>query len=90
MDDLHPKVDPSVPTVLAGDFNTVFDHSVDWVGSDPSDSSRKSSSSLRGLFDACCAIDIWRYFHPSSSGFTWTRWNGSLASPIDLFGVPYV
>lgn len=90
LDDLHPKIDPSIPTILAGDFNTVFDRSVDRLGSDPADSSRESSSSLRDLFDACCSIDIWRYLHPSSSSFTWTRWNGSLASRIDLFGVPYV
>ena len=90
LDDLHHKVDPSVLTVLAGDFNTVFDCSVDRFGSDPSDSSRESSSSLQGLFNACCITDVWRYLHPSSPGFTWTRWNGSLASHIDLFGVPYV
>lgn len=53
LDDLHAKIDPSVPTILAGDFNTVFDHSVDRFGSDPVDSSRESSSSLRDLFDAC-------------------------------------
>ena len=45
---------------------------------------------FRDLFDACCVVDIWRYLHPSSSSFTWTRWNSSLASRIDLFGVPYV
>ena len=90
LDDLHASIDPSVPTILAGDFNTVFDRSVDRFGSDPTDSSRESSSSLRDLFDACCIIDIWRYLHPSSSAFTWTRWNGSFASRIDLFGVPYV
>ena len=71
-----------MPTALAGDFNTVFDHSVDRVGSDPSDSSRESSSSLQGLFDASCVTDIWSYLHPSSSGFTWTRWNSSLASRV--------
>ena len=90
LDDLHASIDPSVPTILAGDFNMVIDHSVDRFGSDPADSSRESSSSLQDLFDACCVIDIWRYLHPSSSAFTWTRWNGSFASCIDLFGVPYV
>ena len=90
LDDLHTRVDPSVPTILSGDFNTVFDRSLDRAGSDPSDSSRESSSSLLNLFDSCCVIDIWRYLHPSTPGFTWTRWNGSLASRIDLVGVPYV
>ena len=90
LDDLHSRIDPLVPTILSGDFNSVVDHSLDRAGSDPCDSSRESSSSLLNLFDCCCVIDIWRYLHPSSSGFTWTRWNGSLSSRIDLFGVPYV
>ena len=84
------KVDPSVPTILCGDFNTVFDQSVDRFGLDPSDLSRESFSSLQDLFDACCTVDIWRYLHPSSSGFSWTRWDGSRASCIDLCGIPYV
>ena len=29
LDDLHPRIDPSVLTVLTGDFNTVFDRSLD-------------------------------------------------------------
>ena len=90
LDDLYTRLDPSIPTILAGDFNTVFDRSLDRAGSDPSDSSQESSSSLSNLFDSCCIIDIWRYLHPSSPGFTWTRWNGSSASRIDLLGVPYV
>ena len=87
--DLHSKIDPAIPTILCGDFNEVFDRSVDRAGSDPSVSSRDSSSSLKYLFDDCCVVDIWRYLHPSSVGFTWTRWDGSLASRIDLFGVPF-
>ena len=87
MDDLHSKIDPSIPTVIAGDFNTAFDRSIDRFGSDAADSSGKSSSSLWDLFNACCVVNIWRYLHPFSSSFMWTRWNGSLASRIDLFGV---
>lgn len=90
LDDLIPRVDPSVPTVLTGDFNTVFDRSLDRRGSDPGDSSRESSVSLSGVFDASCVVDIWRYLHPASSVFIWTRWNGNLASRIDLVGIPYV
>lgn len=83
-------VDPSVPTVLCGDFNTVFDRSLDRAGSNASDTSRESSSTLSHLFDACCVIDTWRYFHPSSSGFTWMSSDGSVSSRIDLIGCPYV
>ncbi len=87
---ISDNVDPSIPTLLVGDFNTVFDRSKDRRGSDPSNSSRESSLPLIALFDACCTVDIWRYLHPDSPGFTWTRWDGSLASRIDLCGVPYV
>ena len=31
--DLHPKIDPSILTVLCGDFNEVSDCSRDWAGS---------------------------------------------------------
>ena len=34
-DDLQVKVDPSVPTILSGDFNAVFDQSVDRLGLEP-------------------------------------------------------
>ena len=89
LNDLHLKIDPLIPTLLAGDFNCVFNRAQDRRGSDPYDYSRESSSTLSHLFDACCITDIWRYLHPSSPGFTWVRWDGSLSSRIDLFGVPY-
>ena len=88
-DDLIPQIDPSVPTILAGDFNAVFDRLLDRVGSSPDDTSRESSVALCRLFDACCVEDVWRYLHPSSSSFTWARWDHSCASRIDHFGVPY-
>ena len=90
LDDLQAKIDLSVPSLLCGDFNTVFDRALDRRGSDPSDSSRESTcpSALRGLFDACCVVDIFKYLHPSTPGFTWTKWNSALASRIDLVGIP--
>ena len=39
----NPQRNQSVVTVLAGDFNTVFDRSLDRRGSDPFDVSRESS-----------------------------------------------
>ena len=90
LEDVSDKIDPAVPTLLAGDFNTVTDRLRDRRGSNPLDGSRESSTRLAALFDACCAVDIWRYLHPDSTGFTWTRSDGSMASRIDLWGVPYV
>ena len=88
-DNLSPKVDPSIPTVLCGDFNAVFDRGRDRAGCLPDDTSRESTAALSQLFDSCCVVDIWRYLHPSASSFTWSRWNGSLSSRIDLVGCPY-
>ena len=76
-------VDPSLPTLLCGD-NAVFDCSLDRAGSDISDTSRESTSSLVCLFDACCVVITWRYLHPPSFSFTWTRPDRSLSSRNDF------
>ena len=83
------SVDPSVPTISCGDFNAVFDRSVDRRGSCPSSVSRDSSNTLSSLFRDCCVLDIWRVLHPVLRGFTWDKPDGSLSSRIDLFGCPY-
>ena len=88
-DQLDALVDPSIPTVLCGDFNTVFDRSLDRAGSCIDDVSRESTLALTRLFDSCCVVDIWRCLHQTASSFTWSRWDGSLSSRIDLFGSPY-
>lgn len=77
-----------MPTVLCGDFNTVFDRDLDRSGSDEDDSSRESTPSLIELFDTCTVVDIWRALHPSDRSFTWLRPNGSVTSRIDLAGPP--
>lgn len=50
LDDLCCKIDSSIPTLLAGDFNTVFDRPDDRVGSSPEDTSRESSVALRRFY----------------------------------------
>ena len=45
---------------------------------------------LPWLFDECCVVDIWRYLHPSSSGYTWMHPDGSVYSRINLVGCPFV
>ena len=42
-------VDPAIPTVVCGDFNTVFDRSLDRAGSVASDTSREFFYSLLAL-----------------------------------------
>lgn len=89
LDQLGDLVDPAVPTILCGDFNTVFDRSLDRAGSVIDDVSRESTLALTRLFESCCVVDIWRCLHPAVSAFTWSRWDGSLSSRIDLVGCPY-
>ena len=83
-------VDPSVPTVVCGNFNAVFDRSLDRFGSDTADISRESSVALSHLFESCCCVHIWRYLNLSSSCFTWTSSDGTLASRIYFVGCPNV
>ena len=83
------KIDPSVPTVICGDFNAVFDRSLDRRGSNVCDTSRESCSTLASFFSDCCVADIWRICHPSTVGFSWMRSDGSLSSRIDLIGCPF-
>jgi len=83
------QIDPSVPTVVCGDFNTVFDRSLDRRGANVSDTSRESSLALGDLFRDCCIIDIWRSLHPNMVAFTWLKPDGSVSSRIDLIGCPH-
>ena len=83
--DVEVHVDPSVPTLLCGDFNAVFDLLFDRVGSEPSDTVRESSVALSHLFSSCCVLDIWRYLHPSSNSFTWS----SSVAACDILPIPF-
>ena len=80
LEQLADEVDPSIPTLLYGDFNMVFDRNLDRSGSDSSDTWRESSATLTTLFGSCC----------NSAGFSWTRPNGSISSRINLIGCPYI
>ena len=62
---------------------------LDPIGSDPADTVRESLVALAHFFSSCCVADIWRYLHPSTNSFTRLRWNGLVASRIDLIGCPY-
>ena len=70
LDSVHTYVDPSVPTIPAGDFNSVFDHAVDRRGSCVYNDSRESSVALVRRFRNCCCVDAWRHLFPSRPGST--------------------
>ena len=81
-------VDLAVPSLLCGDFNSVFDRALDRRGS-ASLSCRESSTALKNLFDALSVSDVWRSLHPDTVAFTWLKPDGSYSSRIDLFGCPF-
>ena len=83
------KVDPSVATVVCGDFNAVFDRTIDRRGSNVLDPSRESSASLLSLFRDCGIVDIWRSLQPATIAFSWLRPDDALSSRIDFIGSPY-
>ena len=83
------SVDPSVPTLLCGDFNAVFDRSLDRRGSNIFDTARESCEALFALFRECCVVDVWRALHPNQRSFSWTKSDGSFASRKNLVGCPY-
>ena len=78
---------PSVPTVLAGDFNTVFDRSLDRRGSDPFDVFRESSCALNRLPNACSSIDIWCHVsHPKKRSNLFDKKRETVLIPVS--GIP--
>ena len=83
-------VEPGIPTFVLGDFNTVFDRSMDRRGSDPLDDSHERPLALREFFAKCCVVDIWRDLHPLTPGFIWESPDRARASRIDLIGCPAV
>ena len=80
--------DPSVPTILSGDFNAVFDRAKDRRRSDPTVTVRESFVSLELLFREFCVLDVWRHLHLDLRAYTWLKPDGSLSSCMDLIGFP--
>ena len=79
--------EPSVPTILCGDFNAIFDRAKDRRGSDPAVSVRESFVSLELLFREFCVLDVWRHLPPDLRAYTWLKPDGSLSSSIYLIGL---
>ena len=75
------KIDPSIPTLVCGDFNTVPDQSLDRHGSNILDTSRESTATLLSFM----TVELWT----STTAFSWLRLDGTLSSRIDLIGCPY-
>lgn len=84
---LLPLLDPSVPTLLCGDFNSVMDPGRDCRNAG-GQSLTDTPDILVSLFRDLSCVDVWRSCHPTQQAFTWLRPDGTRASRIDLVGCP--
>ena len=85
----YQAIDPDIPVLLCGDFNTVVDPYIDRFGCNPKSpwayNWSSTLSDLMGTFELC---DVWRARHPDAKEFTWTRPNGKQGSRIDMVWLP--
>lgn len=89
LEELSVELPQLNPIFLAGDFNTVFDSSLDRRGGSSSTQHlRGSTDTLNELFNKCDCTDLWRNIHPNVKSFSWNRPDGRFSSRIDLFGCP--
>ena len=83
---LYPVLDPALPCVLCGDFNTVVDPYRDRRGCNPlSPWAYNWSRTLSQLMSTYDLKDVWRVQHPDEQAFTWHRPNHAQASRLDMF-----
>lgn len=84
LEQISARLDPSFPTILAGDLNSVFDTSLDRKDSSSTNSnSHESVAALNRLLSFGSLFDSWRHCHPQGRSFSWTSSNGTKASRID-------
>ncbi|CAJ1069845.1 unnamed protein product [Xyrichtys novacula] len=71
---------PSAEILWGGDFNTVFDGSLDrWPPK------AKQITELENICDRMNLIDIWRHRHPQEKVFTWSNKDRSCQSRLDFW-----
>ena len=69
-DSLYPVLDPGIPRILCGDFNTVVNASTDRRGCNTfSLYAYNWSDTLPALISCYNLKDVWRLWHPSASEF---------------------
>jgi hypothetical protein len=83
---LYPVLDPAIPCILCGDFNTVVDPRLDRTGCNPSSKwAYNWSRTLSDLTSTYGLQDVWRKQHPDEKAFTWHRPSQTQASRLDMF-----
>ena len=86
--DLHNYLDPSGDTIMAGDFNSVMDRTIDRMSFSFLHHSYDCSDEICTLFEDFRLLDIWRHQHPNLKSYTFFTHSGLSSSRIDLIGLP--
>ena len=86
--ELQDHLDPTEDLLIAGDFNSVLEPSLDRQSSSPLHPSYDCSQIIRELFEDLRLIDSWRYHHPGVRAFSFLTNFGLSRSRIDLIALP--
>ena len=78
------KVEDNCQFILAGDWNLIFDKSLDSMGGSPS-LKFKSLHKLQSIMIDYNLVDIWRTMNPNLRQFTWRRTNPFIMRRLDIF-----
>ena len=85
----YQALDPNMPVLMCGDFNTVTDPYLNRFGCNPTSPwAYNWPSTLNDLMDTYELSDAWHAKHPITKEFTWRRPNGSQGSRIDMIWIP--
>ena len=76
-------LEPSMPNILAGDFNCVDSLPLDTLSHAPGSSTTIGSVELDSCVNAFGMKDQWRSDNPTLKAFTWSSRQGTLASRLD-------
>ena len=81
------EIDDSVHLVNGGDWDLIFDKTLDFMGGSPS-LKYSSLKRLQSIMIDFNLVDIWRVRNPSFGQFTWCRSNPPKMSRTDSFLIP--
>ena len=85
---LYPVLDPDIPSIVCGDFNTVVDPHLDRRGCNIfSPWAYNWSHTLTTFMSTFSLHDVWRRLHPDAEAYTWHRPNSRQASRLDMFWI---
>ena len=85
---IEQYIDPSIPPIIAGDFNMVIEPFMDRLGGAPAPRHSYGSRELQDILHAHDLIDVWRSHHPTTRKYTWHHRTAHIRSRLDRIYIP--